>query len=260
MSALADGPAVPMPAPLGRPMRMGPFPSGRAALTFVGYVGAALALASLISPLVGLPCLGVGFLLTAYAPDGRPLDEHAARWFQWQRRRRASSRAPRRPRRRDEAGRVGVLADGRRVAVLTCGGVPVAFLPPEASHRLFDAYRSVLRGLDGPIFLRVGVETMSDRPYRLPPRPLAATDGPDSAPRAGYDELVHLLCRRRRRRTVDVILLEGDRTGAGRVRLESRARSLADALRTLELAPERRTGRALARAVGRLGWSLESVE
>lgn len=260
MTHVGGGPVVPMPVPLGRSMRMGPFPSGRAALTFVGYVGAAVALATVVSPLAGLPLLGAGFLLTAYAPDGRPLDEHAVQFVRWQRRRRGRAGRSRRARRTSGGGGVAVLPDGRRLAALACGGLPVAFLPPEAAHRLFDAYRSVLRGLDGPLFLRVGVEPLSDRPFRLPP---LAPDGPkaaDDAARAGYDELVRLLCRRRRRRVVDVVLIDADPSSSGRSRLEARVRGLADALRGLGLVPERRVGRSLSLAITRMGWQLERVE
>lgn len=255
-----DGPVVPMPVPLGRPMRLGPFPSGRAAATFAGFVAMALALAVFVSPLAGLPCLGVGFLLTAYAPDGRPLDEQAARFVRWQHRRRAAGASTRRSRGHEDQGRTAILADGRTVAVLSCGGVPVAFLPPFAAHRLFDAYRTVLRGLDGPLYLRVGADPLSERPFRLSPgAPLAGSE-PEAKARAAYDELVESICRRRRRRVVDLMLIEGDRSAAGRARLEARVRAVDDALRGLGVTPQRREGHALGIAISRLGWSLEALE
>ncbi|MCI4335869.1 MAG: hypothetical protein L3K17_01540 [Thermoplasmata archaeon] len=252
-------PVVKLPAPVERPMRLGPFPSGRAALKFVLYAAAGALVALVIGPLAWVPFLGVGFLLTAYAPQGRPLDEHVGNFVRWSVRRRSPGIPRRRRPRPPTGGTVARIAGDRRVVVLGVGGVPVSFLPPDAARRLFDEYRVLLRSLDEGWFLRVGTEPLSDRPFRLPTA-YGPDRAPDSAARAGYDEMVRLLCRRRRRRAVDVVLWSPDPSVSGRTQLESRARAVADGLRSMGLEPERRQGRSLALAVARVGWPLEGME
>lgn len=251
MSVLAVGSLIPLPASLGRSLRLGPFPSGRAAAKFAGYTAVALVVATLGAPVLGLPLVGAGLVLTAYAPDGQPLDARLVRFVQWRRRRLARRSARPGPRRR--ADRLARLPDGRTVAALVTGGVPVAFLPPHAAQRLFEEYRTVLQGLDAGVFLRASVERISDRPFRLP-SPSPPVDAGEAGARAGYDELVRLLCRRRQRRVVDLFLFASDSSPDAVVRLERRLHALTEALRGLGLTPERRVGRSLRRAVQRAGW------
>ncbi len=258
---MSDGPAPPiidLPARVDRPMGLGPFPSGRAALRFATIAAVGASVAALTGPLAWLPFLGGGFLLTCGRPDGPTLDERLGDLLRWEIRRR--ERRPARPTlaRVDPQGTVARVANGRRVVLLAAGGVPVAFLPPSEAKALFDAYRDLLRSIESGLILHVFSEPLQDGPVRVPSEP--RLPGPESEARHGYDEMVRLLCRRRRRRRVEIALWAAPDRRAGSGRLPDQVDHLVARLRTLGLEPERPRGADLARAAGRLGWSPEAVE
>lgn len=258
MTTDAPPPVVPLPAPVDRRLHLGPFPNARSALRFVAYAAAGAVAALVLGPVAWLPFLGGGFVLTAYRTDGRSLDEHLGSFVRWRLRstRRGTGRRPRNPIPR--TGTVARIGPARRLAVLTTGGVPVQFLPPEVARELFDQYREWLRSLESGVVLRMSAEPLADRPFR--PASTAPANGPDGAARAGYQEMVRLLCRRRRRRVVEVMLWSTDPLAGARDRLERRLSAVADGLRSMGLEPDRRAGPALAHAVDRIGWPLERLE
>jgi hypothetical protein len=258
MTTDAPPPVVPLPAPFDRRLHLGPFPNARSALRFVAYAAAGAVAALVIGPVAWLPFLGGGFVLTAYRTDGRSLDEHLGCFVRWRLRqsRRGTGHRPRSPLSRTAT--IARIGPARRVAVLATGGVPVQFLPPDVARQLFEQYREWLRSLDEAVVLRMAAEPLADRPFR--PAPSTTATGADRAARAGYQEMVRLLCRRRRRRVVEVMLWSTDPLAGARDRLERRLAAVTDALRSMGLEPDRRAGPALAHAVDRIGWSLERLE
>lgn len=258
MTTDAPPPVVPLPAPVDRRLHLGPFPNARSALRFIAYAAVGAVAALVVGPVAWLPFLGGGFVLTAYRSDGRSLDEHVGSFVRWRlrRSRRGTGHRPRAPLLR--TGTVARIGPARRVAVLTAGGVPVQFLPPAVARQLFDQYREWLRSLEEGVVLRMTSEPLADRPFR--PASWVAAEGADRVARAGYQEMVRLLCRRRRRRVVEVMLWSTDPLAGARERLERRLTAVNDGLRSMGLEPDRRAGMALAQAVDRIGWPLERLE
>lgn len=250
MSAPVEPPVVTLPAPVDRTLRLGPFPDARAALRFVLYVAAGAFVAVALGPVAWLPFLGGGFALTVLRPQGRALDEQLGAFVRWRLGpRRSGSRGPWRP--IAPSARAARLRSGRWVAGVAAGGVPVAFLPPADARDLFDAYRRFLRANEDGLVLSVGAEPLSGRTVRLADPP--ATDGADGAARSGYDEMVRLLCRRRRRRRVDVLLsVPADGPGAVE-RLTIRVGAIERELAGLGIPSVPLRGRFLANALAHLG-------
>ncbi len=256
---MSDDPVtVGLPAPVERPLRLGPFPSARAALRFVGIASVGILAALVAGPVAWLPFLGGGFLLTAYRHGGKTLDERLGDLVRWELRRHGRIPPRRAPARLPARSRIARIVGSRRVAVLTAGGVPVAFLPPADAHALFRAYEEVLRSLDPGAFLCVGSEPLRDEAFRPPAS--SAGSGPEHDARGGYDEMVRLLCRRRRHRRVDLVLWSEAPGRAGRTALEARVESVEERLRSLGLDPGRAEGTSLARTLTRIGWSVEGLE
>jgi hypothetical protein len=224
----------------------------------VGYVSVGVLVAVWLQPLAWVPFVAGGFLLSVYQTDGRSLDEFTAGFVRFHLTRHGRSPRPRAIARRWNSATRARLSGGPWVAAIGAGGLPVAYLPPEEARALFDGYRGFLRTLEGGLYLRIASEPMSDRPFVVSDR----CPVPDSAEaaRRGYSELVRLLCRRRRRRVVDLVVWSPSADPVGRVDLERSVRSLCDLLEGLGLAPQRRIGRRLWSTLTQVGWTVEGME
>lgn len=259
MSDGPDGPPlVELPERLDRRLRLGPFPSARDALKFLTYATSGALLAPFVSPYIWLPVVGIGFAVAVWRPEGQAVDERAFAFASWKLRR-LRPEGPMTARRANSVARSGFLrlGPGRYAAVLRSGGTPIAYLPPAELARRFDLYRELLRGMDGSFAL---VSTLV--PLRAGTlRPASgATIGADAEARAGYSELVDLLCRRRRARCV-YLLVGTDTAGPDSIgNLEGKVASLLERLSSLGLEPVRLRDRGLANAARRLGWSTEAVD
>ncbi|MEM0129439.1 MAG: hypothetical protein QXG65_04690 [Thermoplasmata archaeon] len=243
-------PFVELPAPVGRPMRLGPFPSAGSAAAFAAYAAAGAVVIPFAGVLAWLPCVAVAFALTAAGPMGVPLDRRIVR----------SVRRWARAYRGEEAGMTGAhraarvqracldLASGRRVAIVRCGGQPLRDLPPEELRRRYDLYRELLAGLGGPAAIVATAVPIDPAPCLPPGTP--AGDAPVDA----YREMLTLLLRARGARRVYVALWSPDDRPASEEDLERRAASLVGRLSALGLVPQRLEGRALAGAARRFGW------
>jgi hypothetical protein len=235
-------------------MRLGPFPSVRHALKFAAYAAVGALAAAVAGPIYWLPFLGGGFLLSVHRIDGKGLDERVGDYVAY--RLRAGSADPwtgptaRRARTR---GSYVLTGSGQMMAVLSAGGVPVAFLPPRDARRLFDGFRGVLDRSDGQLYLVAGLEPLAERPFLPPPEKVGGAHA-DSVARIGYCEMIEALCRRRARRRVWVVLWAPGGADSDAQRLDRIARGVEDGLRALGIAVERLRDQALSTAAGRLGW------
>ena len=249
---------VGLPDGFDRKLRLGPFPSVRDALKFTTYASVGALAAALLGAVWWLPFLGGGFVLSVYRADGKGLDERFGDLVAWRFRRDGGARglgpiAPRRLRSRGNA----VPAGARRlVALLSVRGLPVAFLPPAEARSLFDRYRELLSALDDGLYLSMGVQPLEERPFR--PARSRSDGGPAPTARAGYEEMVRLLCRRRQRR-VTLLALWVPREGAGSLaRLDRRVAVVEGHLERLGLSSIRLRDRALGEAMVRIGWGGEA--
>jgi hypothetical protein len=249
--ARPDGPAwVGLPARFDRRMRLGPFPSVRDALKFATYAAVGAIPAALLAPAWWIPFLGGGFLIAAYHPEGKPVDERAGEFVAYQWRRGPGAREPSKPRRGPAAlGPSALVGSSAVVAVLEVAGTPAAFLPPDESRALFDRFREMLRGIDGGIYLVMGTEPISSTPF-LPIEALAPV-APDA--RAGYREMVQILCQRRQRRRVLLAVWVPRGEGAA-ARLEGAVRVVVDQLGRMGLPAERLADDRLGVTLRRMGW------
>lgn len=251
-------PVVALPRPIDRRMRFGPFARPLDAIKFVGYAAAG----ALLLPFLGAPawvlCSAAGFLVSVWRPDGESLEERASRWIGWQGRRLGHRRRVKRVSRTDPRGaRLLRPGEGPPLAILRTVGTPIAYRPPVELERLFRSWGELLRTLDGPVAVRAGTAPLAASPLLPGSAPATAEEEPA---RAGYHELVEVLCRRRLVRRVDVALVAPSATHEGAVGLERAARSAEEQLRALGLRPVRLVGRALAEAAHRFGWAEEGVE
>ncbi|NNN17408.1 MAG: hypothetical protein HKL79_03500 [Thermoplasmata archaeon] len=242
---------IPLPERIDRRMRFGPFPSVRDAFRCVAYA----ALGALVIPWAGtwtwLPIVGGAFLVTVWHPEGTALDERIAAYVRWRMRTHRTVDAMNGASIRAELGDTVRLASDVRVAVLRCAGSPVAFLPPEELLRRFRGYRDLLRGSEGGIVLASVGTPIDARPW-LPPS--SEGDRPDGAARAAYSEMVQLLCSRRRRRRVYVLLWEHAVRADGAPQLRDRVEAMRRGLATLGAEPARLRDRSLAAALRHFGW------
>ncbi|MGP8072014.1 MAG: hypothetical protein ACLPZM_02660 [Thermoplasmata archaeon] len=245
-------PVVPMPAPVERRLRLGPFASARDALKFVTYAAVAALLAPFVSPFAWLPLVALGFVLSVWRPEGEALDERVGRWIGWSWRRLGSASVTSESRGRTGGSAFVRLGSGRYATILRLNGTPVAYRPPAELERLFREYGEVLRASEGVLVLRVGTAPLGAEP--LLPRETSAAPREQPA-HAGYRELVEVLCRRRLVRRIDLALFGSGSDSDAPARLDSRTRALAGRLRGLGLRPCRLRGRSLAEAAHRLGWS-----
>jgi hypothetical protein len=245
-------PVVELPERLDRPGRLGPFPSGGAALKFllVGAVGALVALR--FGPLLWTPFLAGGFLLAVHRRDGRSLDEVTVDYLRFRLRRRAPAGSGARPGTSRPCTTASTRA-GRVAAGFEANGIPVAFLPPTDAARLYDQYRNLLRAHPTTLVLRVGRIPIRAAPF-LPHGPLLSA-GPEAAARTGYAELIELLAERRYRRRVRLLVVGGTGRSAA-ARVESEMESIGRALEAMGIPHHRLRGaRLLSLAPGlRDGW------
>jgi hypothetical protein len=245
---------IALPEDLGRRMRLGPFPSVRHALKFAAYAAVGALVATLAGPIWWLPFLGGGFLLSVHRSEGKGLDERVGAYVAF-RLRAGTSEPGTAPSANWAHGRGSYLStgSGHLLAVLSAGGIPVAFLPPPDARRLFDGFRGVLDRSDGKLYLVAGLEALPARPF-LPPAETTRGAGSDSLARAGYREMIEVLCRRRARRRVWVVVWAPGRADSGSATLDRAVRGVEDGLRSLGVPIERLRDHALTTAAGRLGW------
>jgi hypothetical protein len=241
-------PTVVMPERLDRRARLGPFPSARDAVKFIAYAAAGALLSPVTAPLLWLPVVFAGFLVSVWRPEAHALDERAAAALLWALRsrggRRAMSSTPNElvPRHRL------VRWNGRYVAVVRAGGTPLAYLPPAELARRFEAFRSLLRTIGdswATIVFGVSIHIGSIRP--------GATSGhePERAARDGYSELIGQIGARRQLRRVLLVLSDPDPGLEGIGRTEAAATRAAEQLAGLGIDSTRLTGRPLIEAVRR---------
>lgn len=255
MARDAELPPIPLPRRLDRRMRLGPFPSARAAMKFAGYAAAGAVVVPIGGALAWLPILSLAFLLAVVRPDDKGLDERAHDYVRWRWRR--HRRPPRSGKAPNASGADAFLRlPGPFVAaVLEADGVPIRFLPPNDARDLFDRYRDLLRSVESGFHLDVGTRPIGREALRIPgPIPSNAAE---AAARAGYEEMAKLLLAHRRVRRVRVLLFESLRSSASLDRLEARARSFAAGLAGMGVRSERLRGRPLLRAAEAMGWSPE---
>ncbi|HEV2318060.1 MAG TPA: hypothetical protein VGV89_10895 [Thermoplasmata archaeon] len=228
----------------------GPFPSGGDALKFllVSAVGALVGLR--FGALLWTPFLAAGFLVAVHRRDGLSLDERAGHYLAW----RWRSLRPRSSVARPGAAGVGSIvrsAHGRWAAAFETGGIPIAFLPTEVARRVYEVYRQLLRSTELSIHLCSTRSVIRAEPFL--PRVLPAGESERSA-RAGYQEFVRLLSRRRQRRRCRVLLVSGPDGGvAAHARLQAALETWTGTLTELEIPVRRLRGSELAALVGRMG-------
>jgi hypothetical protein len=235
---------VPLPEPMLRRSRFGPFESVTDALKFLLALALGAAVAALTAPVAWLPFVGGGFLLATYRPEGKSIDERCGDYLRW----RFRSLAGHRLRAASASPGPFLRVDGGLYAGLEVGGAPLAYLPAPEQAARFAAYRAMLDGLGGPLWMEVGSEPVRDRPFL--PDPGAAVRAEEAAPLEAYREMLRLLLRRRHRRRVRLLLAEPEVGAAAERRLTGRLRSLGEALGRLELAPRRLRASEVAALLG----------
>jgi hypothetical protein len=249
-----DGaPWVAFPERLDRPMRLGPFASGRDAVKFVTGAAIGVVVGATVDILAGVLIAAGTALLVLWRPDGEPLDQRLLAVLRWLGRRSRAGGAVSAPRPAPRARGAGVarLADGRMAAILRCGGAPLAYLPPADLASQFERYRELLRSLgSGVVFVAT---TSPIHAASLCPD-ASAKAAPEAAARDGYRELVGLLGRRRPVRRVYVAVRVGATGPDGARELETAATLLGDRFGDLGVPAERLRDAALLGALQRLGW------
>lgn len=246
-----DGPPViVLPERVDRRLRLGPFPSAHDAVKFLGYAGAGSLLAVVVTPLLGLAVIVLGFALSVVRYEDEALDRRAVAVV-----RHAVGSRPRTmgadvtPSSPLERRGVVVLPGGGFAAVVRAGGSPMAYLPPAEIARRFERFRELLRAEAEGLVLRVWLAPMRSPPV-VPPR--LEADRADRSARDGYAELVRLLCARRAIRQVDVLRRTARPGIDGITELEAQVTGLVDRLAGLDVPSRRLVGRSLVEAVHRL--------
>ncbi len=250
-------PRVEIPERVDRRLRLGPFPSARDALKFLCYAAAGATLAPTVNVPLGLGIVALGFGAAVWRPDGQAWDERvwvALRWRWRSGPREVPLTAPLAlPLLRHGFVR---LAAAQYVAIVRTGGTPIAYLPPAELSGRFEQFRDLLRSSEGRFALLATVSTVHARPFA--PAEAGAT-GEDEPARAGYAELVRLLCRRRLGRRVYLALAANAGDSEAIARLEGQVASLLERRGALGLRPVRLKDRALREAARRFGWTGDEV-
>jgi hypothetical protein len=249
-------PVVVLPERLDRSMRLGPFPSARAALKFVTYGAIGALLVPFAGALVWLPFLLGGFLVSVYRPEEKSPDERVLDLLRYRWRRSGAFALP--PGRTGRArGSLIRLPSGCYVAIVETRGNPVLHLPPEEMEQLFRLYRDFLRGLDVGCAFVATLAPLSAIAFE--PNRAAALDPLQSDARRGYDELVRLLCRRRFVRRIFFAFGSPDRSAASVTQLEGRVAMAIGQLALLGVGPRRLRGAELKEAAYRFDWPAKEV-
>ncbi|HTT25925.1 MAG TPA: hypothetical protein VMH90_03030 [Thermoplasmata archaeon] len=242
---------VGLPEPVGRRARLGPFLSGRDALKFAGVAAVGAVVADATTPLAWLPFLGAGLLVGSVRLDGKGPDVHVADYLRWRWRRHPVTGTSPRSTVRDPEGTIARLPDGRCVAVLRSGGLPIGFLPSRDARVLFEGFRSLLRAQAHGLLLRMDAARIDPAPFR--PRPGPDRGAGEGTALAGYRELIDVVSRARRRRQVDVMTWSDPGEPEPLHRLEDRVQALQGSLLMLGLSTQRLRGTALGQALTDLG-------
>ena len=247
-----DGvPVISLPERIDRRLRLGPFPSAQDAVKFLCYAAVGTAVAQFASLPVGLAVAGAGFLAAVWRPEGRAWDERALAFLRWKGRAAGGILVSDRSDRREARGGVLKLSPSDPVAVVRTGGAPIAYLPPTDLARRFELFRDLLRATDGRIGFLATLGSIRTAPLLPSPPVCRGTDGEACA---GYSELVELLCRRRFRRRVYLVVGGVSAGPDALARLETEVSSLEDRLTALGLRPERLRDRGLVEAARQIGW------
>lgn len=254
MASGADGvPVVELPERVDRRLRLGPFPTAQDALKFLCYAAAGAVVGQFASVPAGLALAGAGFLAAVWRPEGRAWDARAFTFLRWKWRAVAGgSRVTPSSPGAAALSRLVRLAPSDYVAIVRTGGVPVTYLPPPDLARRFELYRDLLRSTDGRLGFLVTLASIRSAPFVPPP---AGPRSADAEARAGYAELVDLLCRRRFRRRVYLALGTTSAEPEAIARLETQVAAVEERLTALGLRPVRLTDRGLADAARQIGWS-----
>ncbi len=245
-----DWPTASVPEPFDRTVRFGPFPSARDAVKFVTYAAAGALLSPVAAPIVWLPVVVAGFVVSVWRPEGRALDERAFTMLRWGVRVVGRELAVRRDAVDITLRHRMVRWNGRYVAVLRAGGIPLAYLPPSELARRFDGYRDLVRAVGGSWVLLTGEAPLHLRSIRPGGGPLTEAE---RAARDGYTELLRLIAARRPLRRIHLLLSDADPGPEGVGRIEAAATRAVDRLGALGVRCERLTGRALSDAIRHLG-------
>jgi len=243
-------PMVVLPERVDRRLRLGPFPSARDALKFLGYAAVGSLVALALSPWIGVGTIVLGFGVAIARVDGQSPDRRALAYLRYR---------VGRPRRSAPVNRGPVsalarrgfvaLADGRYAAMVRAGGTPMAYLPPADLAARFDRFREMLRSNVGDLILAGSLAPMRAGPVMPPP---VARERMDHDAHGGYSSLIRMICHRRRVRRVDLLLASDEGGPVGIERLEVRTGSVIERLAALEVPAQRLRGRALRDAVERV--------
>jgi hypothetical protein len=244
---------IPLPRPLERKMRLGPFPTARDAMRFAAYAAAGAIVVPIGGALAWLPILALGFVLSVVRPEGKGLDDRAGDYLRWRWRRRHSGNRGKGPMATTDSEPYLRLPGPVTATILQAGGVPIRFLPPSDARALFERYRELLRTVESGVHLDVGSAPNPGSPFRLPKS--SSFGRVESAARSGYQEMAKLLLRRRRLRHVCVLLFEPGSDPASLRRLNERTEAFQTGLAGLGVPVDRLRGPALSGASETLGWT-----
>jgi hypothetical protein len=237
-------PDIPLPRPLRRRMRLGPFASYQDVVKFVVIAGAGALVAAATTPAAWLVFLVGGFALIVPRFDGRSANEQLTMYVRWRIRRRSGTRrgAPLTPR-----GAFVHVDSGQWVAGVRAGGVPTSFLPPRELRQMFRRWREFLRTLNRPTRICIGGRRLEPEKFR--PRPSDSRHSSrERVAHESYGEFVDLLTRQRFRRCVDVILFDQGERGSRIDGLSSATEELVAAVEGLGVEARRLRDRELVRA------------
>ena len=144
------------------------------------------------------------------------------------------------------------MAGGPSVAVLRSGGIPIGFLPRRDARTLFEGFRTLLRAHGHGLLLCADARPVDPAP--LLPGGRAELPTAEQLALAGYREMLEVLLRRRRTRSVLVVTWSVPGEPDALERLEERVQALTGGLIALGLVAERLEGRSLGAALTEIGY------
>jgi hypothetical protein len=239
-------------------MRLGPFPSARAALKFVTYCAVGALFVPLAGGWVWLPFLVLGLAASVHRTGEKGPDERLVDFVLYALRQRGANSTARGRFVAHARGSLVRLPSGSYVAIVETRGTPILHLPPREIEDRFSQYRDFLRALDGGCAFVATVAPLSAVPYEPPRDNRSATIAPEA--RTGYDELVRLLCRRRYVRRILFAFASSASSPAGVAQLEARVAMSIERFQRLGVGPVRLRGRTLRQAAHRFDWPVREVE